>query len=222
MDSSAQASGLWNQIPGSSPRTQTSGGSPAPGLGRFTGDSVSAPQNPLAESRLKRSVTRRRRPARSRGTREGDALLPRPRLPAEDGSVPRAPSGSLRERVLGFPWRKLLLSPPSPRPAPPGTAVPVRPLPLSEVTRDRRLGVLPWALGHRLPGLKREPGRIGDSEPGRGRSELQRRQRRRRRKKGRGEGSCPGGQQVSGSRDGFSVLKIPGAREDLGARAGWE
>ena len=192
MGSSARARGLRKQIPGSSPRVQRSGRSLAPGLGRFTGDSVSAPQNPVAESKLERSGTKRWRPARSRsrsrsrsrGMREGGALLPSPRLPAGDGSVPRAPSGSLQERVPGFPWRKLLLSPPSPRPAPPGTAVPVRPLPLSEVTRDRRLGVLPWALGHRLPGLKREPGRIGDSELGRGRSELQRRQRRRRRKKG--------------------------------------
>lgn len=43
------------------------------------------------------------RPARSQGMREGDALLPNARLPAGDGSVPRAPSGSLRERVPGFP-----------------------------------------------------------------------------------------------------------------------
>lgn len=187
MGSSALASGPWKQIPGSSPRAQRSGGSPGPGLGRFTGDSVGAPQNPLAESKLECSGTTRttrRRPARSQGMREGDALLSNPRLPAGDGSVPRAPSGSLRERVPGFPWRKLLLSPPSARPAPPGTAVPVRPLPLSEVTWDRRLGVLPWALGHRLPGLKREPGRVGDSELGRGRSELQRRRRRSRSRKG--------------------------------------
>lgn len=104
------------------------------------------PQDPSPESKLDSSGREAPRPARPGRSTAGNALLPNPKLPAGDGSVLGTPSGSGQGPGPGFPWGKLLLPqpPPPPRSAPPGTAVPVRPLPLPEVTRDRRLGVSPW------------------------------------------------------------------------------
>lgn len=75
--------------------------------------------------------------------------------------------GRGQERVQGFPWGNSSPNTPAPaRTRPSGAAAPARPLPLPKVTRDLHLGVSPWAFGYRLPGLKRDPGRVQDSRAG--------------------------------------------------------
>lgn len=217
MGSSVRASGPWEHTPASSPRAQRSSGSPAPGLGRVVRDSVSTAQNLLPESRLECSGAKRRPPARSRGSGEGDALLPNPKRPAGDGSVPGLPLGPAESASRAFPGR----NPSSCRSARTGLARDCRSgssPPPARGDPGPALGGVTLATRTPPPGLKREPGRIGDSGGGGGGEE------------GRGAGSAgPRAPQVSGARGGLSGrgqgrgLGVQGAREALGApRAGWE